>query len=498
MLLSHVARTRLRVATSSISWSRAKKSYLMKGPGSAKGTSSGASSNLIRSIAGATVVSTSCLWWLATTRDDATCDETHDNVPHLKSPPAEQWDVEPGPSKDDVTRILSQRAYSFPVKTVTGVSRYDGAQLASNSPCEDQLTHGKFPSPWSEGSQWMAWAVFDGHAGWQTAELLKKQLLPFVRHSLSQVKPTSNEKFLPDGLVQRAIMDGFVKLDDTIIKTALDTSQSEESLPEKVKRLAPAYAGSCALLSMYDSTTSTLHVACTGDSRAVLAQKKPDGGWEAVPLSVDQTGKNEEEIARLHKEHPGEEDMVQKGRVLGIMVSRAFGDCRWKWPLEFQQDMQRRFYGPPPLTPKYDIRTPPYLTAEPVVTSTKIDAGSPSFLIMATDGLWDMLSSQQAVDLVGKWLESGAAERGSSNLEPAYEPLDFGRFWKGMNWKFVGERTTVQDDNAAVHLVRNSLGGNHHELIAGRLAFDSPFSRRVRDDTTVQVVFFNTPNLEKK
>jgi len=41
-----------------------------------------------------------------------------------------------------------------------------------------------------------------------------------------------------------------------------------------------------------------------------------------------------------------------------------------------------------------------------------------------------------------------------------------------------------------VHLVRNSLGGNHHELIAGRLAFDAPFSRRLRDDITVQVVFF--------
>lgn len=54
----------------------------------------------------------------------------------------------------------------------------------------------------------------------------------------------------------------------------------------------------------------------------------------------------------------------------------------------------------------------------------------------------------------------------------------------------------MQDENVAVHLVRNSLGGNHHELLAGRLAFSSPFSRNLRDDITVQVIFFNVPDLK--
>lgn len=58
------------------------------------------------------------------------------------------------------------------------------------------------------------------------------------------------------------------------------------------------------------------------------------------------------------------------------------------------------------------------------------------------------------------------------------------------------KRTTIQDDNVAVHLVRNALGGNHHELIAGRLAFSSPFAQRVRDDITVQVAFFGVSGLE--
>lgn len=162
--------------------------------------------------------------------------------------------------------------------------------------------------------------------------MLKKQLLPFVRHSLGQIQPTSTESPVPDELVQRAIIKGFLNLDDSIVKTALVISQSQESLQKKVKKLAPAYSGSYTLL-------------------------------------------------------PGEEDIIRNGQVLGIAVSRAFGDRQWKWPIQFQKELQQRFYGPPPLVPTYNIQTPPYLTAKPVMTSIKVDPGTPSFLIMTTDGL---------------------------------------------------------------------------------------------------------------
>ncbi|CAG7987596.1 unnamed protein product [Penicillium olsonii] len=433
------------------------------------------------SIATTGLISTPGIWWWTTANDD---------VPNLDSLPAEPSVSRPNLTRGEVSSILSRDAFSHHVNSVPGINRYDVTQLASNSPCEDRFVHGKFSSPWNESDKWMSWAVFDGHVGWQTAQLLTEQLLPFVRCNLSQLKPSS-DGFTPDGSVQHAITKAFVDLDDSIIETALATSQSNMSLQEKAKKLAPAYAGSCALVSLYDPLTSTLHVACTGDSRAVLGQKGSDGKWKAIPLSIDQSGSNEDEVARLRKEHPGEDNVVENGRVLGMMVSRAFGDSRWKWPLDFQKKMKDRFNGPAPLTPRYDVRTPPYLTAEPVVTSTKIDPNQPSFLIMATDGLWDSLSSQQGVDLVGTWLASRGAQKDPGS-GPAYAPFDFGRFREGVDWRFVEERTTTQDENAAVHLVRNSLGGNHHEMIAGRLAYDSPFSRHVRDDITVQVVFFNT------
>lgn len=438
------------------------------------------SSNWARNLLLGGAISAPGVWW-ATARD---------SVLRLDAP-AEHPTAGSGLSKDQITKILSQNAYSHAVEGVDGVSRYDGTQVPSNSPCEDYFFHTQFPSPWKDGKQWMAWAVFDGHAGWQTADLLRHQLLPHVQRGLDHAGSSSGGVAVSDDLIRQAIAISFLKLDGLIFETAEEASRNHtEPLAERVKKVEPAFAGSCALLSIYDPVTSLLHVACTGDSRAVLGQQRPDGTWEAIPLSKDQTGYNEEEIALLQSEHPGEDNMIRNGRVLGLAVSRAFGDSRWKWSLEFQKEMQKRFYGPAPLTPRYDVRTPPYLTAEPVVTSTPIDPSRPSFLIMASDGLWDNLSNDQAVGLVGKWLGSTGAEKRKSPPTRTYEPLDFGQL-ENESERYVDEREAVEDENVAVHLTRNSLGGNHHELIAGRLAFGSPFSRWARDDITVQVVFFN-------
>ncbi|KAI4716386.1 putative pyruvate dehydrogenase [Aureobasidium sp. EXF-10727] len=430
----------------------------------------------------ASVLAGIAVWQFTATRDDAPMLEIQE--PQLR--PSNL-----GLSKEDVTKILSREAFSFPVKSVSGVERYDGAQVASNSVSEDRFVHGKLPSPRNDGNPWMAWAAFDGHAGWQTADLLEKQLLPLVQQYLIQANLSPEAQSGYTELTQQTIIKAFIDLDDSLIETARKTSESTIPLQEKMQRLLPAFAGSCALVSLFDPVTSTLHVACTGDSRAVLGQKNADGTWTATPLSIDQTGSNAEEIARIHRQHPNEEDIVKNGRVLGLMVSRAFGDGRWKWPQELQTSLQDRFFAPglPKSVP--EAPTPPYITAEPVVTSTVIDSGTPSFLILATDGLWDMLSNQQAVDLVGTWLDSQSGKLIPSKSQPSYAAFDFSHFKNGVDEKFEEQRATTEDKNAAVHLMRNALGGNHQELIAGRLAASAPISRDLRDDVTVQVAFFN-------
>ena len=56
-------------------------------------------------------------------------------------------------------------------------------------------------------------------------------------------------------------------------------------------------AGSCALLAYLEG--SQLYIACTGDSRAVLGERRLDGTFSSLELSADQTSKNSQEYNRL-------------------------------------------------------------------------------------------------------------------------------------------------------------------------------------------------------
>ena len=117
---------------------------------------------------------------------------------------------------------------------------------------------------------------------------------------------------------------------------------------------------------------------------------------------------------------------------------------------------------------------------------------------MATDGLWEMLTNEEVIGLVGQWLEGqssnlkvvsnsssnswlGSWFGSSQNSSLPIEHHDEGKT-KGQRapirqqqWGVPTgqeERFVYEDKNAATHLV------------------PSPYSRRYRDDLTVQVIFF--------
>jgi pyruvate dehydrogenase phosphatase len=403
------------------------------------------------------------------------------DIPSIDTTQGYPFEFSPPLTPTQVTETLNGTTWSYPSTGVQGVARYDGAQVASNAQCEDRVTHGKFPSPLTPGKEWLAWGVFDGHLGALTAEALSHHLMPYVWKHLQGV---------PEQKINEAIKDAFLALDDLFINTVPETVTSSLPFAEKVSRLAQGTNGSCAILSLYDPASRTPRVACTGDSRAVLGRQSTTG-WETVALSEDQSGSSPSEIARVEAQHPGEDEVVKKGRVLGLMCSRAFGDGRWKWPAKLLADVKSKFKGD--IYKAYDekYKTAPYITAEPVVTTTKLEEGQSAFMIVASDGLWDTMSSEQAVDLVGRWV---AWRKATGNAPAGSVVKDFGTFDLGdvpyEGWKLDEKKITVQDDNAAVHLVRNALGGAHHDMISGVLTVKPPFSREIRDDITVQVVFF--------
>ncbi|KAI1174663.1 putative pyruvate dehydrogenase [Nemania sp. FL0916] len=416
-------------------------------------------------------------------------------MPSLGPPNYDLYDLifSKRPSEEDVTRMISDEAYSYIINGTRYVTRFDSTQLASNSPCEDRLTQAKFPPPFGGRYDWIAWGIFDGHNGWETADFLARHLLSFVRQKLSECMDFQRGYQPSD--VEYAMISGFYALDRSITKSASSACNSQ-FFPDGMKKIAPCASGSCALLSIFDPDTRQLHVACTGDSRAVLGyvQNTGDKRWTRV-LSKDHTCHNEEEVKLLTKRHRGEPNMIKDGKLFGLGVTRAFGDVRWKLRPTFRGLLLRHFPAKWFIPPQpEDFKTPPYLTATPEVTTTSIDSSELCFLIMATAGFWDLITSQQAVELVNKWLyekERTADSRSQTSPIPQYEPFRFSMFSEGLSRRFVDCRTTIQDQNVAVHLVRNALGGNHHEMIASRLAVNAPLCRDIRDDITVQVIFFN-------
>ena len=403
------------------------------------------------------------------------------DVPIIDTTGGHPFEFSPPLTPAQVTEQLNETAWSYPSTGLKGVTRYDGAQVPSNTPCEDRFLHGKFPSPLTPGQEWLAWGIFDGHIGTQTSKALSNHLLPYVWKYLQGV---------PEQSVNEAIKQAFLALDDIFIKTVPETVASSLPFAEKVSRLAQGTNGSCAILSLYDPVSRTLRVACTGDSRAVLG-RQTSSGWETVALSEDQSGSSASEIARVKAQHPDEDGVVKNGRVLGLMCSRAFGDGRWKWPANVLADVKRKFRGDRYKAYDEKFKTPPYITAEPVVTTTKLEEGQAAFMIVASDGLWDTMSSEQAVDLVVRWIEW---QKARGNAPTGSVGKDFGALDLGLipeeGWKLEEKNITVQDDNVAVHLVRNALGGAHHDMVSGVLAFNPPFTREVRDDITVQIAFF--------
>lgn len=128
--------------------------------------------------------------------------------------------------------------------------------------------------------------------------------------------------------------------------------------------------------------------------------------------------------------------------------------------------------------------TPPYLTAKPEITRHKLTSGD-KFLIIATDGLWDEISSLEAVRLVAAHL------RGKIVLDPFTVPKQDMKL-RDIHKLLLRRKQYFDvkpiDRNGATHLLRNALGSRASYYLA--ISKDS--SRFFRDDITITVVYFDS------
>lgn len=202
--------------------------------------------------------------------------------------------------------------------------------------------------------------VYDGHGGEMVAHYMAKH---FPDHLLATKKLTSDQS-----QVESQAKEAF--------ETALMSIDAElRALPDVEN--GKDQSGSTAVMTLLSPT----HVICsnTGDSRAVLSR-----GGEAVALSDDHKPDNAIEKDRVQA--AGGE--VKFGRVNGdLAVSRAVGDFIYKrcetQPAERQA-----------------------VTAFPEIKAFERNPAD-EFVILACDGIWDVMSSQQVVSKVLDLLQHG-------------------------------------------------------------------------------------------
>lgn len=263
------------------------------------------------------------------------------------------------------------------------------AVVQANSILEDQsqLESGSMSSVES-GPQGTFVGVYDGHGGPEASRFINNHLFNNIK------------KFTSDDQGMSA---------DVINKAFLATEDDFLSLVRQQWSIKPQIAsvGSCCLVGII--CNGMLYIANAGDSRVVLGRlSNAFKEVKAVQLSSEHNASLEAVREELHSLHPEDSQIVvlkhRVWRVKGIIqVSRSIGDAYLK-RAEFNRE---------PLLAKFRLREPfhkPILKAEPSIFVQKLYPED-QFLIFASDGLWEHLSNQQAVNIVNNCPRNGIARK---------------------------------------------------------------------------------------
>ncbi|XP_042473149.1 probable protein phosphatase 2C 47 [Zingiber officinale] len=197
------------------------------------------------------------------------------------------------------------------------------------------------------------YGIFDGHGGPEASAYIKRHAIRFLFEDAGF--PHADE---PD--------EDFMKSVENSIKSAFhlaDLALADECISSS--------SGTTALMALVFGRL--LMVANAGDCRAVLCRK-----GEAVEMSQDHRPTNAVERQRI--EASG--GYIDGGYLNGVLsLTRALGDWDIKEPRG----------------------SPSPLIAEPEFRHALLSEDD-EFLIIGCDGIWDVMSSQHAVDIVSKGL----------------------------------------------------------------------------------------------
>lgn len=210
-------------------------------------------------------------------------------------------------------------------------------------------------------------------------------------------------------------------------------------------------------------------------------------------MTTEHNTDNRTEVERILSEHPPNEKstVIKMDRLLGQLAPlRSLGDFQYKWSKKIMKQVVMPIFGENAIPPNY--HTPPYLTAKPEIKYHRLTPRD-KFLIIASDGLWDLISPLQAVRLVGEHMS------GKVTLSPLRLPrknMKLSDINEMLLQRKEGLKKKPLDSNAATHLLRNALGGTEYGIDHGKLSqlltLPGKVVRIFRDDITITVVYMDS------
>jgi len=247
-------------------------------------------------------------------------------------------------------------------------------------------------------------AVFDGHGGKFSAEYCAEHYVKVLSRNSKFVQYAKDisiagsedleEQRRVVGLLEQALQESFMDLDMELLREAVDgTAKDNDDVSDSGNGEGISNQRSDEV-GMDESGTTIVVVVLTpkfivcanaGDSRAVY--KTSD---KACPLSYDHKPDDDKEESRIRKAG----GYVSGGRVDGdLAVSRGLGDFRFKTSPHLGLERQK-------VSPLPDIIVKPR------------NEEKDEFVILACDGIWDVLSNQECIKVVTDIFHEGETNVG--------------------------------------------------------------------------------------
>lgn len=242
------------------------------------------------------------------------------------------------------------------------------------------------------------YAIFDGHNGNFASKFVASCIydeissrLPLAPGPAIQLGPVG------DGWKEetiRGVKEAFVAVHDRLL-------EATRLAPHEILR----QSGTTATIAIFSNRT--LVIASIGDSRAVLSSRSRSSDGEdpmvklkAIQLTVDHVASDDDEQVLVRERGGSIQRVNGVYRVNGTLaITRSLGDANLSPVLS-----REAFVIPLSMDEVHQL-------------CGHVTEDEPCFVIIASDGLWDTMSNDEAVELVAQYVSSSSSNNNHSHID---------------------------------------------------------------------------------